>query len=425
MTKQPLDSEFSTFVYNGDVFGGNAIKEETKRIRGDTEIFLEILEKSNEVSSTLSNIQGPYAFVFLNKRKNILYFGRDIYGRRSLLIGKKLNAIILASVLRKDINVDCIELPAIGTFCLDLNNNNFKVFPWKYKNQNFSSELEKICKFLEFKIEIKQEIELEKCLEFNIPGSSEFEDYEIVKSSFNLQYLQLNCSQNSKTIKETNKDLKPNGDLTELKVNKELNTIFRSTISYLLSRPKWVKKINKLHLLLKNALKKRISTQPPYCHNCIENRTSCNHALTGVLFSGGVDCSILAILADEFTEKTRPIDLINVAFDELKQYETPDRMTGLETLKELKLLRPERHWNFLEVNISREELDFERNSHIRHLIYPLETILDDSLGCALWFASRGKSHDYKSPCRVRKAKNNLFKIQISNFLDFVGGNGCR
>lgn len=33
---------------------------------------------------------------------------------------------------------------------------------------------------------------------------------------------------------------------------------------------------------------------------------------------------------------------------------------------------------------------FCRSEHIRHLVYPLETVLDDSIGCAVWFAARGE-----------------------------------
>ena len=37
-----------------------------------------------------------------------------------------------------------------------------------------------------------------------------------------------------------------------------------------------------------------------------------------------------------------------------------------------------------------------RNSTIRHLVHPLRTVLDDSIGCALWFASRGRGLLYPS-----------------------------
>lgn len=47
-----------------------------------------------------------------------------------------------------------------------------------------------------------------------------------------------------------------------------------------------------------------------------------------------------------------------------------------------------------------------RSSRICNLLYPLCTILDESLGCAVWFASRAKgtihlnTNVYESPCRV-------------------------
>lgn len=39
---------------------------------------------------------------------------------------------------------------------------------------------------------------------------------------------------------------------------------------------------------------------------------------------------------------------------------------------------------------------YVRNSTIRHLVHPLCTVLDDSIGCALWFASRGRGLLYPS-----------------------------
>lgn len=30
-----------------------------------------------------------------------------------------------------------------------------------------------------------------------------------------------------------------------------------------------------------------------------------------------------------------------------------------------------------------------RSRHVSHLVSPLNTVLDDSIGCALWFAARG------------------------------------
>jgi len=49
-------------------------------------------------------------------------------------------------------------------------------------------------------------------------------------------------------------------------------------------------------------------------------------------------------------------------------------------------------------------LIFFRTRRIHELILPLDTVLDDSIGCAMWFASRGRGllngKPYTSPARV-------------------------
>ncbi|KAG1655101.1 Asparagine synthetase domain-containing protein 1 [Nymphon striatum] len=42
------------------------------------------------------------------------------------------------------------------------------------------------------------------------------------------------------------------------------------------------------------------------------------------------------------------------------------------------------------VNVTKEELITLREEHIKHLIFPHNTVLDDSIGCAIWFAARAE-----------------------------------
>ncbi|XP_050716003.1 asparagine synthetase domain-containing protein 1-like isoform X3 [Eriocheir sinensis] len=57
-----------------------------------------------------------------------------------------------------------------------------------------------------------------------------------------------------------------------------------------------------------------------------------------------------------------------------------------------------------EIDVTEKELSLERERTIRHLVAPLASVLDDSIGCALWFAGRGqgsaKGLPYVSPSRV-------------------------
>lgn len=63
-----------------------------------------------------------------------------------------------------------------------------------------------------------------------------------------------------------------------------------------------------------------------------------------------------------------------------------------------------RIWNLVEVNVTRAELATAVAAQIVHCVYPLSTVLDESLGAALWFAARGQgslnANHYSSPCRV-------------------------
>lgn len=98
------------------------------------------------------------------------------------------------------------------------------------------------------------------------------------------------------------------------------------------------KTVIKIVELLEKSVKVRVETQPSKCKDCIKTEIKCNHCTTGILFSGGLDCTILAFLADKYVPKDQPIDLINVAFETKNNdsYDVPDRITGRESFEELR-----------------------------------------------------------------------------------------
>jgi hypothetical protein len=108
------------------------------------------------------------------------------------------------------------------------------------------------------------------------------------------------------------------------------------------------------------------------------------------------------------------------ACDDL-DYLVPDRISGIESLKEL---NPNRKWNFVEINVNLDELKTERESLIKNLLYPHVTVLDDSIGCALWFASRGHGHIRKSEQTKEEYKSNaevllLGRLKYLIFFKFI------
>ncbi|KAL7285665.1 hypothetical protein ACG7TL_000770 [Trametes sanguinea] len=172
------------------------------------------------------------------------------------------------------------------------------------------------------------------------------------------------------------------------------------------------------------------------------NNTLPGQARVAVFFSGGIDSTMLAFLADRHVDPSEPIDLLNVAFEnprkiavkvegnigglpkrEKKQklrepldyssvkvsYDVPDRLTGLQEVEELRRLCPNRTWNFLEINVPFEESQNARAT-VEALMFPSRTVMDLSLAIALYFAARGigrvrphpgaEAQPYTSPARV-------------------------
>ncbi|TAQ84173.1 hypothetical protein B7494_g7502 [Chlorociboria aeruginascens] len=169
-----------------------------------------------------------------------------------------------------------------------------------------------------------------------------------------------------------------------------------------------------------------------------------------VLFSGGLDCTVLARMAHDLLPLEEHIDLINVAFenprviqaakstpkpkkirrkmagnqeasdhllignldpkkDEISHFEScPDRETGRKAFKELQHVCPDRTWRFVAVNIFYTETLAHRNL-VTKLIHPHNTEMDLSIAYALYFAARGtgiasslleRDAPYTTPARV-------------------------
>lgn len=61
------------------------------------------------------------------------------------------------------------------------------------------------------------------------------------------------------------------------------------------------------------------------------------------------------------------------------------------------------------MNVTRDELNEALRSRITHLVYPLNTVLDESIGSVLWFGAQGRGHvdgvEYSSNCRVSETLN--------------------
>lgn len=130
-----------------------------------------------------------------------------------------------------------------------------------------------------------------------------------------------------------------------------------------------------------------------------ESVTSNSEAQVAILFSGGLDCTILARICHDLLPPTEIIHLHNVAFQNPRihgklnetqnPYELcPDRITGRSSFAELMRVCPDRRWRFIEINVPYSETVAHRSAVIA-LMHPHNTEMDLSISYALYFASRG------------------------------------
>lgn len=385
LTPQPVrDGAGNVLLWNGEVFGGVTVTPE----QNDTALVSRRLASCGgaaEVLRFLASVRGPWALVYYQRDGPYLWFGRDFFGRRSLLWKFEVESgtLSLSSVAAQTSAPDPLvwtEVPALGLYRLDLKaaaeGVTFELFPWATEGCDVTST----------------------CGSTHVPrGCSAV----LNRSGLSLPspVSMLNTS-TPDSINETDVQPNPRPPVAHL--------------DHILASTQNIAEVESLIALLSEAVRRRVQARPFHGQDPSPDAgpsPDADQAAVAVLFSGGIDSMVVAALADRHIPSHQPIDLLNVAFkrpepkaekDGVKKsknkvpgartpgpFDVPDRVTGRAGLEELRALSPDRRWNFVEINVRLEELQTMRRRRICHAVYPLDTVLDDSIGCAVWFAARG------------------------------------
>ena len=385
---QPMhDRDGNLLLFNGEIFSGYKIGE----TENDSLVLFSVLASCRETGHLLRNIaaiRGPWALVFWRETDRELWFGRDVFGRRSLLIARNTSfgvPLVISSTGYQTVGLEFIELPAVGLFCLKLGTEgsppHLRCYPWigpdgaSIANQEGTLEaISKIEKHICLKIEIIcSSAFLSMIVPLNRSLSGPSHSVETVPSS--------HSATESPVLVDT-------GSSKTVQLLEVLQEAVRVRVC---NRP-WVNKPT--HQI-------PVSTQIPLedppgataTPELVKSKPFLQGtAQVGVLFSGGLDSAVLAALADRTLPIGEEIDLINVSFvnptdvDSASSSLSHDRLNGLACLAQL---NPSRKWNFVEIDTSLEELSQVREDSTLQLIYPLTTVMDDSIGTPVWLAARG------------------------------------
>lgn len=139
------------------------------------------------------------------------------------------------------------------------------------------------------------------------------------------------------------------------------------------------------------AVRRRVASvpPPPPPQDADEDRESFDGARIGVLFSGGLDCQVLAALAHRHAPPGEPVDLVNVCFDAANGHRSPDRLGALAGVAELRRACPGREWRLVCVDVPYAEV-CGVEARVKRLIHPCATPMDFNIAVSFYAAARAR-----------------------------------
>ncbi|KAG1368655.1 asparagine synthetase domain-containing protein C4F6.11c [Cocos nucifera] len=388
---QPLvDVSGNILVFNGEIFGGLHVDVDSS----DSETLLHALEHccscdselgkacsciqngEKTVPYILSTIRGPWALIYWQKKSKTLWFGRDAFGRRSLLVHWPtfddpqfvLSSISPASPFRKDSGststTDGFE-PGIDS--------------------NVASTTCGLCYWEElpcgiYSVHLKAQKTIKQCIREKLVGEVRKHEWsdpmlnELIKwertfldprvEEFSTISLPLQMEQLALPSKASDGMHHDIANLKEFMV-KQAN--FQSDIAHSLMnnlRPGYTQPAEKVLTALRESVMRR-TTLDTFYWAALHGGKEEELAPIALLFSGGLDSMILAALLDQCLHQKYTVDLLNVSFDGQL---APDRVSARMGLSELQKIAPCRRINSLNLDILLQDLN---------------------IGIALWLAAGG------------------------------------
>lgn len=432
--------QFNGELYNDEIQGNDTVyfANSIKKSLNTSHVTKD--DRVRNISKFMSSLKGEYAFVVTDMQRKEVWFARDAIGRRSLVIHRRKNpsesiqesdklpsdtvdmseenedaetmvegdigsGIVISSVsggqlsfgkdgLSTEDDFETVEVPANKLFRMDLNTSTIESFSWEFPQD--SSE-----------------------------------------GSLIYPYTLINRKRLSESLQpiQTDKLLKKYDAYT----NELDNILTQATRRRLKDIPSITHKKPILDKYIKDSSFAAKGTSAILSD-------SLPLARVAVLFSGGIDCSLVAhyiakILKEDEKTSNEPIDLLNVAFENPRkaktrqnqekiktaakkkkkndkkctsttsesnnvdskqvqisspfdideQYETPDRSLGRKSWESLSEKYP--NLRFIEINIPYQET-LAHKQRVCDLMCPRNSVMDLSIAIAFYFASRGEGTLY-------------------------------
>ncbi|KAL5106192.1 Asparagine synthetase domain-containing protein 1 [Taenia crassiceps] len=323
---------------------------------------------TDAVVRIFGSLHGPFAFVLVKRSEKCIFFGRDKFGRRSLVCNSDLSH--LGSLGRSGTDI-FVEVPASGIYMASaIPNGGFRVdfwYPWSKDHLQFWS-------LHPFNMSVKRKFVLD-CSELKTPQHLNEREPAYVLMSLLREAVAVRVRLVAPTCQMCFKSSTESSCL-----HTRVGVLFSGGLD---------------SAVIAALVDRCLAPDQPVDLITV----AFQHLQRGTQSSkrrGGCDgeASLLEYASPD---------------------SAPDRQTALSSFEELRNSNPNRHWHLVLVDVSVEELKTVRQERVRSLLKPSpETTLNDSLSLALWFAARGSGRlicnqnclsdlqcsTYRSPARV-------------------------
>ena len=360
-----MDVRGNVLAFSGEIFGGvagaasGAENDAAALLAAFDEVFARAPDDEGLAASALvARLRGPWALAYWHEASKRLWFGRDVFGRRSLLLRRvfspgpagdarrdaspRATGLVLSSVAPETLNPETDEWEELepGLYCVDARaaGKENGAFVPDAKKKKSGALAERLRRFRRARAATRPAVERASTEDASARGETEDSDTEVNDEK-----------------KNTARDAAVDGFVAALAAAVE----------------------RRVALSVADAPRGNGTSDPPD-----------GRAFIGVLFSGGVDSMLLAALAHRYVPPGRAVDLINVCFDGGR---SPDRAAALDGAAELEALFPTRAWRLVRVDADVDEV--RRGlpaARLAGLLRPARTVMDRNIGAALWLAARGE-----------------------------------
>ncbi|KAJ6844800.1 asparagine synthetase domain-containing protein 1-like isoform X1 [Iris pallida] len=409
---QPLmDNLGNILVYNGEIFGGIDVSTNGN----DSEALLDSLRRScsgchgleracgsdgssvKSIPEILSTIRGPGALIYWQEKTKTIWFGRDAFGRRSLLVH-------WPTVDDPRFILSSLSPPSVGsvlaTDCFD-NGADSGVAHTEGKYYNWE---ELPCGI--FSIRLQSSESNEHFVKEKLTG-------EIIKHEWTDASLNELIKWERTFVDPKLEELSLDSLRNETKLLAD--TICIGSLTNYSAKSGCMLSAVKVLNALRESVKRRTSINFNFETSLIRSREE-EQVPIALLFSGGLDSMILAALLDQCLDSRCTIDLLNVSFDGQL---APDRVSARLGVKELQEVAPLRRWRLVEIDATLSNLTWE-TKNLMSLIHPSKTYMDLNIGIALWLAASGDGWVDGEICNHLKEGCHRYKYKSVSRVLFVG-----